>query len=699
MPFKTGIDFQLLFESAPGLYLILNTDLTIVAVSDAYLKATMTNREEILGRHLFDVFPDNPNDPAATGVSNLKASLNYVLQNATSHTMAVQKYDIRRPDGTFEERYWSPLNKPVFDKQKKIAFIIHRVEDVTEFVQLRKKEEKQSKLAEEMRGRIQEMEMEIYKRAQEIQEINSRLLEEIKQRKISQEELRESQLKFSTIFFQSPVMNTIADAETGRYIEVNDNFARFCGFTKEEMIGKNALELNLMPKFRQRTEMIKLLKERGFAKDVLMEAIDRDGQLKWISTSAHTVNINGKDVFLTAMIDVTERKNTEERLRINEALVTAQKQDIQDFIDSMSTFCAKVSTEGKLLLVNKTAMQASGLSMAELLNTNFLEGQWWTYNSKVHAKVRDAFARACKGEQINYDEKIFVFGQVLPINFSLIPIRGPKGTVDYLVAEGRDISALKKTEAALQKQTDELEKANKELEAFSYSVSHDLRAPLRIIHGYTEIVLSDHSANLDDEGKRMLGIVTSNVRKMGQLIDDLLNLSRMGRKELAIHLIDTERLVQSVIQDLTFSKAKKPRIKTGNLLPVESDHSLLQQVWINLISNAIKYSEKKNDPFIEIDSVKKGNDIIYSVKDNGVGFNMQYAGKLFGVFQRLHKMTEFEGTGVGLALVHRIITRLGGRIWADAEVDKGATFWFSLPAEITDSQPSVSIHEKSYQDN
>src|SRR5262249_11993574 len=159
---------------------------------------------------------------------NLRASLNFVLQNAAPHTMAVQKYDIRRPDGSFEERFWSPLNKPVLDKERNVSFIIHRVEDVTEFVQLRRKEEKQLRLAEEMRGRIQEMEMEIYNRAQEIQEINSRLLEEIRQRKQSQEELRESQIKFSTIFFQSPVMNTIADAATGRYIEVNDNFAKFC---------------------------------------------------------------------------------------------------------------------------------------------------------------------------------------------------------------------------------------------------------------------------------------------------------------------------------------------------------------------------------------------------------------------------------------------------------------------------------------
>jgi len=158
MQAHSPINFQLLFESAPGLYLILDRELKIVAVSDAYLKATMTKRAEILGHGLFDVFPDNPDDPEATGVSNLRASLSYVLENGAPHTMAVQKYDIRRPDGSFEERYWSPLNKPVFNEQHETTLIIHRVEDVTEFVQLKKEKARHQKLAEEMRGRLEEIE-------------------------------------------------------------------------------------------------------------------------------------------------------------------------------------------------------------------------------------------------------------------------------------------------------------------------------------------------------------------------------------------------------------------------------------------------------------------------------------------------------------------------------------------------------------
>jgi PAS domain S-box-containing protein len=681
MELQAGIDFKSLFESAPGLYLILKPDFTIVAVSEAYLHATMTKRNEITGKGLFEVFPDNPEDPDASGVFNLRASLNYVLENKTAHTMAVQKYDIRRPDGSFEERYWSPLNKPLFDGGNTLTYIIHRVEDVTEFIQLKKEEDRRQKLTEDLRGQMQQMEIETYKRAQEIQDINSKLLNEIQERERSQEELKASQMMFSTIFYRSPVMNTIADATDGSYIDVNENFARFCRKSKEEIIGKTSLELKEMPQFKNRNELMAEIRKVGFARDVTMEARDRNGETRWISLSAHAVNINGRDCFLTAMIDVTERKKAEEKLKANEALIRLQKQSIQDFIDSMSTLCAKVTTDGTLLMVNKTALQATGLTIEELLNTNFLEGKWWTYNSDVYARVKNAFTKACEGVVVNYDENIFVFGQVTPINFSLIPILDIQGKVDYLVAEGRDISSLKQTEAALQKKAFELEEANKELESFSYSVSHDLRAPLRIIHGYTEIIITDFSEKMEDEGKRMLGIVNSNVRRMGQLIDDLLNLSRTGRKELILNKVNMQGLAESAVAEVKATMDTLPAIHIEKLESVYTDGNLIQQVWINLISNAVKYSGTKKQPSVEIRSEKKAGEIVYSVKDNGVGFDMKYAGKLFGVFQRLHKMNEFEGTGVGLALVHRIVTRLGGKVWAEAEVGKGATFFFSLPID------------------
>lgn len=508
-------------------------------------------------------------------------------------------------------------------------------------------------------------------------------------------EQKKAESKFRGLLESAPDAMVIAD-EAGRIVLVNQQTETLFGYTKEELVGQK-VELLVPSRFQHihtqhRAGYFREPKVRSMGVGLELFALRKDGTQFPVEISLSPLETSEGTLVSAAIRDITERKR-------NEALIRKQKQDIQDFIDSMSTLCAKVTTEGKFLLVNKPAMYASGLPMEELMNTNFLQGKWWTYDAEVHARVLDAFKKACAGTTINYDENIFIFGQALPINFSLIPIPAPDGSVDYIVAEGRDISALKQTEAALQKQTEELEKANKELEAFSYSVSHDLRAPLRIIDGYTGIMVSDYEDKLDEEGKRLLGIVTGNVRKMGQLIDDLLNLSRLGRKELIIQHIDMNMLVEPVISEQLSSITKDYEIKMARLEPAEGDSNLLRQVWINLISNAIKYSGGRDKPSIEISSEKTGNEIVYRVKDNGVGFNMDYAGKLFGVFQRLHKMTEFEGTGVGLALVHTIVTRHGGRVWADAEVNKGAAFYFSLPIRQDDPPAAQAFQTNTNQNN
>jgi PAS domain S-box-containing protein len=237
--------------------------------------------------------------------------------------------------------------------------------------------------------------------------------------------------------------------------------------------------------------------------------------------------------------------------------------------------------------------------------------------------------------------------------------------------------------------TKELKEANKELEAFSYSVSHDLRAPLRIMDGYANILLEDYAARLDEEGKEALQVIVNNSQKMGKLIDALLKLSQLGRKELLVKKIDMQAMLNGVVKEQSFRKEEHIQIKSGNLLPAMGDPDLVEHVWSNLVSNAIKYSSQQEHPVIEINSERKDGRIIYSVKDNGVGFNMKYAHKLFGVFQRLHKVSEFEGTGIGLALVQRIITRNGGEVWAESEENKGATFYFTL-TEAT--EPISSAH-------
>jgi signal transduction histidine kinase len=245
----------------------------------------------------------------------------------------------------------------------------------------------------------------------------------------------------------------------------------------------------------------------------------------------------------------------------------------------------------------------------------------------------------------------------------------------------RDIAARAKAEAELARHVGELEALNKELETFSYSVSHDLRAPLRAIDGFSRILAEDYRPVLDQEANRLLDVISDNAKRMGNLIDDLLTFSRFSRRAPEMQRIDMVALVQSVIADFDKDPALRngAEIKVGPLAPAHGDSTLIRQVWINLLSNALKYSRNREQPIISVMSKVDPESVLYSVRDNGVGFDMTYVNKLFAVFQRLHSSSEFEGTGVGLAIVQRIVHRHGGRVWADAIPDQGATFSFSLP--------------------
>jgi len=272
-----------------------------------------------------------------------------------------------------------------------------------------------------------------------------------------------------------------------------------------------------------------------------------------------------------------------------------------------------------------------------------------------------------------------------------MPIRDPGGRPRYLLSISTDVTERKLGEQAIQElnsalvsKAEQLTVSNRELESFSYSVSHDLRAPLRAIDGFAQMLEEDYGARLDAEGMRYLGVIRANTKRMGALIDDLLEFSRLGRLPVSAQEINVESLVREVVAEALAGRPTAPRVAIGPLPPVRGDRTLLRQVWTNLIANAIKYSGKAAEPWIEVSGRQGAAENVYSVRDNGVGFNMEYADKLFRVFQRLHRADEFSGTGVGLAIVQRVVARHGGRVWADGKVDGGAMFSFSLPARVSD---------------
>jgi signal transduction histidine kinase len=234
----------------------------------------------------------------------------------------------------------------------------------------------------------------------------------------------------------------------------------------------------------------------------------------------------------------------------------------------------------------------------------------------------------------------------------------------------------------LEAKAEALARSNVDLSAFSYSVSHDLQAPLRAIEGFAGILVEEHAGRMDPDGLQYLDVIRRNIKQMNQLIEDLLNFSRLGQQNLTAQAVDMDGLARSVVDELKFAMPHRtPHVTVHSLAPALGDRALLYQVWLNLISNAVKYTRPRSIPLIEVGGNQEGNHNRYYVKDNGVGFDMRFADQLFKVFQRLHSAKEFEGTGVGLALVERLIHRHGGRVWAEGKLNEGATFYFTLPSD------------------
>ena len=274
---------------------------------------------------------------------------------------------------------------------------------------------------------------------------------------------------------------------------------------------------------------------------------------------------------------------------------------------------------------------------------------------------------------------------------------GMMAEIDRVIGErGRAQAALVESESRLlslnadlehrvAQRTAELEAANKDLEGFSYSVSHDLRAPIRAIGGFATLLGEDHQGELSEEARRKVGIILGEAARMGRLIDDLLAFSRLGRKAIDPVEIDMAAMARAVYERLNHADASHTvDFRLGSMPAARGDRALFEQVWVNLLSNALKFSAKREPAVIEAGGITDRDELVYFVRDNGAGFDQRYQSKLFGVFQRLHREEEFPGTGVGLALVHRIVIRHGGRVWADGKPDHGATFHFSLPKESPD---------------
>jgi signal transduction histidine kinase len=806
-------DFRLLFEESPDVLLVLLPDsprFTAVAATKARLSATHSILEDTVGRGLFELFPDNPDDLSANGTSNLRESLERVLSTKAADTMAVQKYDIPLPGGGFEVKWWSPRNLPVLSEHGEVLYILHRAEDVTDLVRA-------GEIGKELRGRTQDMEREVLRRSAELDAANRELREA--NQKLSRLDAAKTAF-FNNISheFRTPLtlmLGPLADAlsdvslnqeQRGRIQLAYDNSLRLLKLVNALLdfarLEAGRLRGNYAPLdfAALTTELAQMFQPAVDAAGVKLRLdcaplsqpiwIDRDmwekvvpnlisnafkftlqGEIRVAAHESPThavlevsdtgIGIPEKELpkIFERFHRVSSTGRTHEGAGIGLALVRELVElhggtiAATSTLGSGSTFRVEIP-KGCAHLPSDSLEHPAPTAMAVSTPAHAVEAGRWSALSPVAAEGR--LAERVPAERAPHAARILIVDdnadlrgymrdllqphyqvttandgvaalhatkdsapdlilsdvmmpnmtglelvralradpQTVAIPVILLSARaGEEATVDGLDSGADDyltkpftaaellarVRAHVALAAARRKWAVELQNANLDLDAFSSSVAHDLRAPLRLIEGFGLMLAEENGAQLDAEGRRRLEMVRGSAKRMSQLIDDLLYLARLTRGNLRRMTLDLAMLVRTAAARL---QSANPDRRVNLNLPQEiladADVALINILIENLVGNAWKFTSRRLEARIEVGVTSQQGERTYFIRDNGAGFNMAYASKLFGAFQRLHSDAEFQGTGIGLATVSRIVNKHGGRIWAVSEVDQGATFYFTL---------------------
>jgi PAS domain S-box-containing protein len=514
---------------------------------------------------------------------------------------------------------------------------------------------------------------------------------DITARKQSEEALQLSEARFRSIFEGAGHGMALLDLD-GHFLNVNASFSRITGYGEDEMRGLTFLDITHPDDLAESAATAQQMgKGEISGLELTKRYVRKDGGIVWVQLNVSAVHdAAGAPVYRVCQVqDITKRVRADAALRqsLEQMRVVFEHQIIAISLTSL---------EKGFVRVNDQFCRLFGYSREELAHLSWAD---ITYpDDRAISAVQ--FGRIMAGEIEAYSlEKRYIRkdGELIFAELSCGAVRNQDGSLEYLLSLLSDITERKRAEeelhayrqhledlvtvrtADLAKTNEELQAVNQELETFSYSVSHDLRTPLRAIDGFSSMLLKDYSRKLNPEGRRMLNVVHDNTVRMGRLIDDILAFSRSGRGEMSLAMIDMDRSVRTVIEEMAPVLAgRKLRFDIKPLAAAQGDGAMIRRVWTNLIDNAVKFTANKSEAVIEIGSTEGEKDIIYYVSDGGVGFDMQYVDKLFGVFQRLHS-SEFDGTGIGLAIIKRIIARHGGRVWAEGKVNEGATVYFTLP--------------------
>jgi len=506
------------------------------------------------------------------------------------------------------------------------------------------------------------------------------LCNDVTEKKKAEEQVERNERRFRALVENNSEMINVADA-FNKITYRTPSASRITGWTNEESIAAEDFR-HVHPDDREKASQVIRDTRANPGKPIhsILRSMHKKGNYIWlegvVTNLLNDVNVNG---LVSNYHDITERIKAEEKLIQSEKIYKTIASSIPG-----SAICL-LDADYRYLLIEGDMLGKLGYSKDKLLGNKAAD----VLSPENFARLEKDFEQVFKGETVTAESS----SDGYDIVSRFIPLKDENNIVYAMMTVALDVTSLKNAqrdiiklneglEEKILQRTGELKRSNEELESFSYSVSHDLRAPLRAVHGYARMLKENYETHADAEANRLMDNIIKNGKKMGQLIDDLLNFSRLGRKELKKVKIDMLKMVTGLCREFEKEHTNQSiEFKIGKLPSTDGDKISIQHVWQNLISNAVKYSGNKEKPVIEIGAETKGDEIIYHIRDNGAGFDMRYASKLFGVFQRLHSDEEFEGTGVGLALVQRILLKHGGRIWAESKVDEGAIFYFTLKSQ------------------
>ncbi len=603
-------------------------------------------------------------------IQQIEQAVAHALETQTNYEM---EYRVIYPDGSL---HWVlAKGRGLDDESGRAVRMIGVMIDISD----RKRAEQDLKQLNE------ELEQRVEARIHELHQINERLQAEIQERQRAEFALRQSEELLRQIFESAPIGIALADPRDYHFTMVNPAFCSMLGYSAQELLHGSCPVIS----YPEDLEAEKPYAERLLAGDIseyqiVKRYIRKDQQIIWGNLTARVIrNHAGEILYILGIVDdITERKQWEEAL-------AQRTEELESLINLMPDYIYVIERETmRILLCNEAFVKGVGLGDRQQVQGKTI---FECFPEKDALYFRQQNQQVFESQQtLHIQETVGLTDGPHHFETYKIPLRRLNGEIYALLGLSRDYTELIEVQHALTKRTAQLEASNRELDSFSYSVSHDLRAPLRHISGFVNALISrleqNHSLN-DPKIAHYLQVIQDSSSKMGQLIDGLLTLSRVGRRQMAALPVDLNALVQSVLTQLPEGTVSTDMLAEdsshsiefvlGELPTVVGDATLLQQVFANLIENAIKFSRGRCPARIEVGALADGT---IFVRDNGVGFQMEYADQLFGAFQRLHSQSEFEGTGIGLAIVQRIIHRHGGMVWAESEPGNGAIFYFKLGA-------------------